>query len=114
MTPAKDCGRRRPHPDQQLRTLVDTAAEPPAARSAPDTHVSQHETGAAGAADAVAKVVGRGPRLGADSYLIEGVAAAAAHHRAQQAWVLIADHGAQAFHRARIHRQRLVAVEACG
>ena len=65
-------------------------------------------------ADAVAEIVGLGPRVGADPHLVECARTAAAHHRAQQARILVADHGAQPLHRARIHRQRLVAVEAGG
>ena len=81
------------------------------ARSASDVQVSQHETGATRAADAVTEVVGGSARVGADPHLVEYTAAAAAHHRAQQAWILIADHGAQPLHRACVHGQRLVAVK---
>src|ERR1700688_4135352 len=80
----------------------------------PHAHVSQHETGAAGAPDAVAEIIRHGTRVGADPHLIECVGAAGAHHRAEQAWVLIADHGAQPLHRPRIHGQRLVAIKTCG
>src|ERR1700733_15631078 len=82
--------------------------------SASDAEVSQHETGAAGAPDAVAQVVGRGPRVSANPDLVECVAAPVVHHRTQQARILIADDGAQPLDRARIHRQRLVAAEAGG
>src|SRR5207248_2331407 len=50
---------------------------------APNDHVLQHEAGAAGAADAVAEIIRRAPRVGADPHLVEGVIAAAADHRAQ-------------------------------
>src|SRR5437879_12716422 len=70
---------------------------------APNDHVLQHEAGAAGAADAVAEIIRRGPRVGADPHLVEGVIAAAADHRTQNARVLVADHGAQPLHGARIH-----------
>ena len=47
------------------------------------TPVLQHEAGAARLADAVAEIVGLRPRVGTDAHLVEGVRAAAAHHRAQ-------------------------------
>ena len=81
----------------------------PSPRHAP---VFQHEARAARFADAVAEIVGGGPRVGADPHLVEGARAAAAHHRREQARVLIADHGAEPLHRAGIHRERLVAAEA--
>src|SRR6266852_3828113 len=56
--------------------------------SSPDNHVSQHETRPARAADAVAEIIRRGARVGADPHQIECAGTAAAHHRAQQAWVL--------------------------
>src|ERR1700689_842702 len=49
--------------------------------SASRAEVSQHETGAAGAPDTIAQVVGRGPRVSADPDLVEGVAAPVVHHR---------------------------------
>src|SRR5260221_12706647 len=50
--------------------------------SPPHAHIPQHEAGPSGAADSVAEIVRRRARIGADAHLIEGVAAAAAHHRA--------------------------------
>src|ERR1700683_36110 len=84
------------------------------ARSTSDVKVSQHETGATRAPDTAAKVGGCGPRVSADPHLVECTAAPIAHHRTQQAWILVADDGAQSLDRARIHRQRLVAAEAGG
>src|SRR5437868_2459671 len=83
-------------------------------RSAPEVHVAQHETGATRTPDAVAEIVGSGTRVGADTHLIEQATATAPHHRAQEARVLVADDSAQALHRARIHRECLVAAEAGG
>src|SRR5258708_6809601 len=51
-------------------------------RSSPAKHVLQHEAGAAGAPDAVAEIIGRRARVGADPHLIEGAAATGAQHRA--------------------------------
>jgi len=41
------------------------------ARSPLHAHVSQHETGAASAADAVAEIIRRGARVGPDPHLVE-------------------------------------------
>src|SRR5258708_15936877 len=83
-------------------------------RSAPEVHVAQHETGAARTPDAVAEIVGGRTRVGADTHLIEQATATAPHHRAQEARALVADASPQARHRARIHREGLVAAEARG
>ena len=61
---------------------------------APSHPVPQHKARPSCAADAVAEIVGFGPCIGADSHLIKQMGAAGAHQRAQQARVLIADHGA--------------------
>src|SRR4029078_3761191 len=74
--------------------------------------VLQHKTRTARLADAVAEIVGGGARVGADPHLVERTRAAAAHDRRQQAWILVADHGAETPHRAGVHRQWLVAAEA--
>src|SRR5690349_1662058 len=81
------------------------------ARSRP---VPQHKTSTAGFTDAVAEIVSLGPRVSADAHLVEGGGAARAQARAEQAWILVTDHGAQALHRTRIHRQCLVTIEAGG
>src|SRR6266481_6092045 len=85
-----------------------------AAALAADDHVLQHKARPTRAADAVAEIVRLGPRVGADPHLIEGVAAAAAHHRGEDARIQIADHRPEALDRTRIHRERLVAVKAGG
>ena len=100
---------------REIAAFFLTSNNRPVKRPPSSSHpVSQHKAGAAGAADAVAEIVGGGPRVGADPHLIEQVTAPGTHHRAQQARILVADHGTQPFHRPRIHRERLVAVEACG
>src|SRR4051812_6188368 len=84
----------------------------PRQASAGHAPVAQDKTRAAGAADAIAEIICRGPRVGADPHLIEQAAAAGAEPRTQQARILVADHGAEPLHRTGVHRQRLVAVEA--
>src|SRR6516164_493558 len=76
----------------------------------PQIEIPQHEAGATRLADAVAEVVGLGPRVGADPHLVERVGAAAALHRAQDTGITIADHRTQIPDCAVVHRQRLVAV----
>src|SRR5579883_1949167 len=87
-----------------------TSAKLPFERISPPC-IPQHQTGAAGAPDAVAKVIGLGAGIGADPDLIKRSRAAAAKQSAKQHWIMIADHATQPGHRARIHRHRNIAVE---
>ena len=62
------------------RCVSKDAPEQLAAPSAPHIQVSQYETGPAGAADAVAEIVGGGARVGADPHLIERSGASITRH----------------------------------
>src|SRR5580692_3757862 len=83
-------------------------------RSPPHPHISKHKTCPARTKDAIAEIIRRLPRVGANAHLIERPHAAAAILRAEQGRRLVADHATQARHRARIHRHRKVAIESTG
>src|SRR5579872_1633834 len=82
----------------QIKPAIWPSAKPPFAwhvlKFSP-SHISQHQAGAAGAADSVAQMVGLRPRLGADAHLIEGARASAAKQSTEQHGFLIADHTTQ-------------------
>src|SRR5262245_50262881 len=65
--------------------------------------VAQHEARPARFANAVAEVVGLAAGVGAEAHLIKRRRAAAAHPRAEDRGVAIADHARKARDRAAIH-----------